>query len=39
MIFPNLGPYLIKRFRADLTSKFGDDFMTYVYHSNVQDPT
>lgn len=33
------GPYLIKRFRADLTSKFGDDFMKYVYHSNAQDPT
>lgn len=34
-----LGPYLVSRFRPDLARKFGDDFMTYVYHANAQNPS
>lgn len=33
------GPYLVKKFRADLARIFGDTFLNYVYHSNAQDPT
>ncbi|CAI8016201.1 (Lyso)-N-acylphosphatidylethanolamine lipase [Geodia barretti] len=34
-----LGPYLLSSFRRDLTQRFGEDFMTYVYHCVAQNPT
>ena len=34
-----LGPYLVTYFRPDLEAKFGEAFMKYVYHCNVQNPT
>lgn len=33
-----VGPYLLPRVRPDLSRIFGEDFMNYVYHINVQKP-
>ena len=34
-----VGPYLLSSFRRDLSQRFGEDFMTYVYHCAAQNPT
>ncbi len=33
------GPDVVKRMRADLLATFGDGFLDYIYHCNVQKPT
>ncbi|CAI8016211.1 (Lyso)-N-acylphosphatidylethanolamine lipase [Geodia barretti] len=34
-----LGPHILRRSRRDLGRVFREDFLDYVYHSNVQNPT
>ena len=37
--YGSTGPYLLSSFRRDLSGRFGEDFMNYVYHCAAQNPT